>query len=72
MRGWPNLHIITIHEIINYNNKTIENPNICYLSQHLDSTKLTDIMRTKAFEYIHACTSGQKNSYLLNLSIEQV
>ena len=43
-RGRPNLHIIDIHEIRNPNNKTIESPNICYLSQQLDSTKLTDII----------------------------
>ena len=44
MRGRPNLHIINIHEIRNPNNKTIEKPNICYLSQQLDSKKLTNII----------------------------
>ena len=38
------MRIINIHEIRNHNNKTIENPNICYLSQQLDSTKLIDII----------------------------
>ena len=35
---------INIHEIRNPNNETIKNPNICYFSQQLDSTKLIDII----------------------------
>ena len=55
------MHIINIHEIRNHNNKTIENPNICYLSQQLDSTKLIDIiimsinskvLHISSFEYL--------------------
>ena len=38
------MRIINIHEIRNHNNKTIENSNICYLSQQLHSTTLTDII----------------------------
>ena len=53
--------LINIHEIRNHNNKTIENSNICYLSQQLDSTKLIDIiimsinskvLHISSFEYL--------------------
>ena len=63
-RGRPNLHIINIHEIRNHNNKTIENPNICYLSQQLDSTKLTDIIIMSINSKVLHITSLE---YLFNL-----
>ena len=63
-RGQPNLHIINIREIRNPNNKTIENPNICYLSQQLDSTKLTDIIIMSINSKVLHITSFE---YLFNL-----
>ena len=58
------MHIININEIRNPNNRTFENPNICYLSQQLDSTKLTDIIIMSINSKVLHITSFE---YLFNL-----